>query len=139
LKLFGVSAHEDPNAKIRLTAHQARFRESPKMYYFINVGSLSSHPFSITHVHYRDPDVSIMIQPASRPLPVLLGAGDAWATYVATERLPKDFRSDAYDKFIVRLATGEVYRSCKEDSILPEGSVPGGPIQLTDTGEDSIA
>lgn len=139
LQVFGALADGNPAAKIRLTSHQARFRPSPRMYYFVNIANIHDRCISITHVHYKDPMHSILVQPSSRRLPVMLQAGETWATYFSTERVPDEFRSDAYDKFVARLATGEIYRSTKENSILPAGSVPGGPITLNERGEDPSA
>lgn len=119
--------------EIRLTSHQAVFRVSERtFFYFINVCNLMDRAIAITHVHYQDPTHHISITPRSRPLPVKLEAADVWCTFIRKGHLPLEFSEDAFDKFFVRLVNGHVYRSKKEDSIMNEGSVPGGAIMMED-------
>jgi hypothetical protein len=73
-----------------------------------------------------------MIRPWSRPLPVRLKVNEAWSTWVAVSKLPPAEQSNAFDNFQIRLSTGEVFRSRKEETVLPQGAVPGGPIDERD-------
>ncbi len=140
LRVFGSVANEDPQAKLRLTAHQARFRANERMYYFVNVTNVHQVAVVVTHVHYRDDQESIPIRPRSRPLPSpSLSPGEPWSTFIGLDRIPAEFRDRAYDMFVVRLSTGDTYRSVKESTILPEGSVPGGPILLDGEGLEPSA
>ena len=140
LRRLAPVASDDPAAKIRLTVHQAQFRANPRLYYFVNVANRVDHRIEITHVHYRDPMISLLVRPESRPLPTgPLAPAQAWATWIGADRIPEEFRDDAYGMFEVRLSTGELYRSSKEDTMLPEGPVPGGPVELGPGGLDSSA
>jgi hypothetical protein len=56
----------------------------------------------------------------------------AWSTWIAVSELPPKELVNAFDNFQVRLSTGEIFKSRKEESILPPGSVPGGPIDERD-------
>ncbi len=117
---------------VRLTSHQARFRRFPRMYYFVNLANRSNVPIEITHVWYEDSSHHIQVSPLSRRLPVRLAVNEAWCTWLPTEELPFQRQDDAYDRFRIRLSTGEVMGSRKEDTVPPVGPVPGGPIDPRD-------
>lgn len=117
---------------LRLTSHQARFRSSPQMFYFVNLANKASFPLEVTHVWYEDPTCHIPIQPFSRRLPARLEARQPWCTWLAIDEIPERWRDNAYDRFRVRLSTGEVIGSLKEDTVPPVGPVPGGLIDPRD-------
>jgi hypothetical protein len=125
------SHEESKNPSLRVFSHIACFKVRPTdNFYFVSVANCSAAPVTITHVHYRDADLSIPVSPADRQLPRLLQPGEAWDTFIAVAAIPDQFRFSAYDKFVVRLASGDLYRSVKNDSVLPEGAVAGGPIDV---------
>jgi hypothetical protein len=117
---------------IRLTSHQAHFRSGARMLYFINIANRTPLPVEITHVWYEDHQCHIQVQPWSRRVPVRLEAHQAWCTWLGRDEIPEAHRDDAYDRFRLRLSTGEVIASNKEDSVPPVGPVPGGPIDERD-------
>ncbi|MGL4461359.1 MAG: toll/interleukin-1 receptor domain-containing protein [Planctomycetia bacterium] len=129
---------ETPGAetKLRVTSHVARFVAHPRMHYFVTVVNISDRPVSISHVHYRDPGQFISVAPKGRRLPYRLDLADAWLTYLPVALVPAPFRDSAFDKFFVRLATGEIKRSAKETSILMQGTPSGGPIIFPKNWDD---
>lgn len=117
---------------LRLTSHQARFQSSPRMFYFVNVANKATFPLEITHVWYEDPTCHIQVEPLSRQLPVRLDVRQAWCTWLPVDAVPERWQGNAYDRFRVRLSTGEVIGSRKEDTVPPIGPVPGGLIDPRD-------
>ena len=131
LQLHSRDAENAP-PPVRLTSHQARFRSSPRMLYFVNIANRTAMPVEITHVWYEDHQSHIQIEPWSRRLPVRLEPNQAWCTWLERDEIPEAHQDDAYDRFRLRLSTGEVIGSRKEDSVPPIGPVPGGPIDERD-------
>jgi len=121
---------------LRLTSHQARFRSSNRMLYFVNLANKAPFPLEVTHVWYEDPTCHIQIHPRSRPLPVRLDIRQPWCTWIAIDELPERWQDNTYDRFRVRLSTGEVIASRKEDTVPPVGPVPGGLIDPRDLDRD---
>jgi hypothetical protein len=132
LKLHRSEPSDAADTLIRLTAHQARFQQSLRMFYFINVVNRSNDPLEITHAWYEDATCHISIEPMSRQLPTRLDPRQAWSTWVPVDAIPQRWQDHAYDRFRVRLSTGEVVGSRKEDTVPPVGGVPGGPIDWRD-------
>jgi hypothetical protein len=125
----------DASKLVRLTVHTGRFaRNLEELLYFVNLTNQSKEVIEITHVWFQCPDSNcqIIIRPWSRPLPVRLQVNQAWSTWVTVGKLPPAQQSNAFDNFQIRLSTGEVFRSRKEESFLPPGPVPGGPIDERD-------
>ncbi len=125
-------AHVIQPVSVRLTVHQARFARSPKMFYFLNLTNRSAESVEITHAWYEEQGCYIKISPWSRPLPVRLENNQAWCTWLAVDEIPAESRQNVYDRFRIRLSTGEIFKSRREDTIPPMGSVPGGPIDSRD-------
>ena len=117
---------------IRFKTHQAVFSNSPVLYYFLTITNLQSQPIEITHVWYEDGMNHTAIQPRSRPLPKRLDAREVWETWISLYKLPEEFRYNAYNSFRVRLSTGDIYASSKDDTVPPTGTVPGGSILISD-------
>jgi hypothetical protein len=117
---------------LRVTSHQARFQRSPRMFYFVNIANKTRYPLEITHVWYEDPTCHIQIEPLSRSLPVRLKARQPWCTWLPVDAIPERWQDNSYDRFRVRLSTGEVIGSQKEETVPPVGPVPGGPIDSRD-------
>jgi hypothetical protein len=132
LQLHLSQPTEAGDTLLRLTAHQARFRRSPRMFYFVNVANKAPYPIEITHVWYEDPTCHIQVAPWSRRLPARLEVRQPWCTWLPVDSIPGRWQDDAYDRFRVRLSTGEVIGSRKEDTVPPVGPVPGGPIDPRD-------
>jgi hypothetical protein len=74
----------------------------------------------------------IRVRPESRLLPTRLAVNEIWESWLPISQIPEQFRHNAYDCFRVRLSTGEVFVSSKEDTVPPIGSVPGGGILASD-------
>lgn len=117
---------------IRLTAHQARFARNPRMCYFLNVTNTGERPVEVTHLWYEDSAHHIPIRSDSRPLPRRLEVNEAWSSWIPVDGLPEFTRANAYDRFRLRLSSGAVVASVKEDTVPPYGTVPGGPITVAD-------
>jgi hypothetical protein len=132
LQLHRSEPTDTGDSLLRLTAHQARFRRSPRMYYFVNLANKAAFPLEVTHVWYEDPTCHIQIEPLSRQLPARLDVRQPWCTWLAVDAIPERWRDNAYDRFRVRLSTGEVIGSRKEDTVPPVGPVPGGSIDTRD-------
>lgn len=111
---------------VRLTVHVARFRSAPKLYYFVNLANVSGRPVEVTHVWYQDSANHVRVNPPLRPLPVRLQPSQAWSTWLALDAVPQPHRSTAHNMFRIRLSDGTVLTSTRDDTIPPEGTVPGG-------------
>lgn len=121
------SGNVQENKTIRLTAHQARFaNDLNRHYYFINVTNISEKPIEMTHAWYENGTDHVRVNPRERPLPARLDINEPWATWIAVDDLPEQHRESAFDKFRVRLSTGDIFTSRREENIPPIGSVPGG-------------
>ena len=117
------------SSNIRIRCHQAAFTQDPyNLFYFVSITNLMQHPIEITHVWYEDVNKYIEIKNGSRATPKRLDQSEVWVTWLNIRNIPDEFRHNAYDKFRVRLSTGEIFDSEKEDSMPPRGSVPGGEI-----------
>jgi hypothetical protein len=127
------------SAPMRFTSHQARFVANPEMHYFLNISNLGAGPLEITHVWYEDAVGRIPVKRDSRPLPKRLEASEAWCSWIPCSHLPAEWRPNAYDRFRLRLSTGEILASVKEDSIPSRGSVPGGEILASDIESNASA
>lgn len=125
------STTNNPTA-IRFRTHQAVFSHSPVVHYFLTITNLHSQPIELTHIWYEDPNHHIAVQYQSRPLPKRLDVNEVWETWLSVDDLPAEFRQNAYDSFRVRLSTGEVFASSKDDTVPPIGIIPGGPIFVSD-------
>jgi hypothetical protein len=138
----------DTSQLVRLTVHPGSFSRNPaEPLYFLNLTNQSEDLIEITHVWFQcsSSDCQIMIRPWSRPLPVRLLVNQVWSTWIAAGKIPPAEQSNAFDNFQIRLSTGEVFRSRKEESVPRRGSVPGGPIDerdfplLTSSDETSVS
>lgn len=120
------------SVKARFTSHQARFVAGNELFYFLNATNLSENSIEITHLWYEDGKHHIPVRPNSRPLPKRLAVSEAWSSWISTNSIPEQTRSNAYDLFRLRLSSGEILTSVKDDSVPPYGSVAGGPILNAD-------
>jgi hypothetical protein len=103
LQLHVSPPTETGESLLRVTTHQARFRSSPQMFYFVNIANRASFPLELTHVWYEDPTCHIQIEPLSRPLPARLEVRQPWCTWLAVDAIPEQWRDNAYSRFRVRL------------------------------------
>jgi TIR domain len=124
-----VRSHKDSEGVIRLTSHIARFESSPTNMYFVTACNLSPGPWEISHVWLETVEEEVFFSNPSRPLPARLESGQSWSTWIPVDNVPAAYRQNAYGLFRVRLSTGEIYASTKEDTVPNRGSVPGGPIR----------
>lgn len=136
LRLHIRGQQSSPSTDVRLTVHRARFARSLGKFYFVNVTNRATEIIEITHVWYEDHDCHIRVNPWSRPLPVRLEVNEAWSTWLPITAVPEAFRHNAYDKFRIRLSTGELFESRKEDTVPPYGSAPGGRVDPRDFALD---
>jgi hypothetical protein len=136
MKVF--QSHQQPESKsnnpttIRFRTHQAVFSHSPVLFYFLTITNLQHQPIEITHIWYQDINHHIAIQSQSRPLPKRLDVNEEWETWLSIDNIPEEFRHNAYDFFRIRLSTGEVFASSKDDTTPPIGTIPGGGIYPSD-------
>jgi hypothetical protein len=117
---------------VRFRTHQAVFSQSPVTFYFLTITNLQNQPIELTHIWYEDANHHIAIQYQSRPLPKRLGVNEGWETWLSTNHIPDEYRDNAYDLFRIRLSTGEVFASSKDDTTPPIGTIPGGGISPSD-------
>ena len=142
-KIFrALKTHERPETKsqkatrVRFTTHQARFVSNPTLHYFLNITNVDSVPLEITHIWYEDAVHHVPVRRNSRPLPKRLEPSEVWSSWIPLGKLPQKARLNSYDRFKLRLSTGEVFVSEKEDTVPPYGSVPGGTILLSDIEDE---
>ncbi len=142
-KVFrALKTHERPETsareatRVRFTTHQARFVSNPTLHYFLNITNVDSVPLEITHIWYEDAVHHVPVRRNSRPLPKRLEPREAWSSWIPLGELPQEARLNSYDRFKLRLSTGEVLVSEKEDTVPPYGRVPGGTILLSDIEDD---
>lgn len=138
-----LKTHERPphtssqSPRVRFTSHQARFAANDDLHYFLNITNVDERPLEITHVWYEDASCHIPVKRDSRPLPKRLEVSEAWSSWIPLSNLPEEARPNAYDRFRLRLSTGEVFGSIKEDTVPPYGSVPGGEILASELEPES--
>lgn len=112
---------------VTVTTHPAVFDGIDMPCQFITVINETRTPVILTHVFYRDPDVDVYFEPASRTLPFTLAPHSIWETYIPHHRLPSHTNLSRY--FRVRLggARGTVLASRAGDP--PDrGMIPAGPV-----------
>jgi len=119
-------------AIIRFKTHQACFISNPSICYFLTITNLWDRPIELTHLWYEDINYHIPVRPDSRMLPKRLDVNEIWESWLPISNMPDQFSHNAYDYFRVRISTGEVFVSSKEDTVPPFGSVPGGGIFTSD-------
>lgn len=131
-------ASSDPATatRVRFTSHQARFSKAKEYYYFVNVSNIDVKSIEITHVWYEDAGHYLPVRRDSRPLPKRLEPSEAWSSWIPVNQLPQGRRADAYDRFRLRLSTGEVFSSVKDETVPSFGSVPGGEVLERDIVPD---
>lgn len=139
LFLRAPSGHLFVQPAVRFTSHKARFVSDPTLCYFLNVTNVSREPIEITHLWFEGAGKHISVNLKSRPLPHLLEAEKAWSTWIPIEALPESCRAEGFDHFQLRVSTGETFRSTRDVSMPPAGSVPGGEIQTVDKPTSAIS
>jgi hypothetical protein len=114
--------------KVQVLVHHASFAQSGRPCYFINITNLSrEREIEVTHVWFAvEPQVHA--RASERPLPKRLRPDETWETWVEADRLPRDIGDRVFTLGCVRLSTGRVIRSRKNEEVPSEGTVPGGPI-----------
>jgi hypothetical protein len=133
LQIDKNSATNETNySKVRFTSHQARFVAGRELHYFLNATNLGKDPIEFTHLWYEDGTHHIPVRCNSRPLPKRLAVNEVWSSWISVNSLPELARNDAYGLFRLRLSSGEILTSIKDDNIPPYGSVAGGPILTSD-------
>jgi hypothetical protein len=120
--------HKEAAGVLRFTSHIARFEHSQDNQYFLTISNLSASAWEITHVWLETFEEEVFFKNDSRLLPARLEPGQSWSTWVGVDKVPAAHRQNAYGLFRVRLSTGQIYASTKEDSVPNRGAVPGGPI-----------
>lgn len=102
--------------------------------YFINVTNLSpDREVEITHVWFEwSPQIHVIR--AERPLPRRLKLDESWETWLEINELPSSIvEHDVFELGRVRLSTGQVFRSKRNEDVPSMGLVPGDPFQMTGT------
>lgn len=131
--LESTSRSPDPTGSsepIRVLVHFARFVATTTLCCFINVTNwCRDEDVEITHVWLEGAHKKHFAHNPDRPLPKRLRPRESWETWIPVPSLEGEFHDvDWYSSGRVRVSTGEVVVSSRNDSVPPEGSVPGGPI-----------
>lgn len=118
--------------RVRFTAHLATFAGSARTAYFLTVVNLSeAREIEIPHL-WLACEPPITASRIDRPLPRRFIPDGAWETWVFADALPAAARAAALHLARLRLSTGRVVKSQPDESVPPEGSVPGRPITHAD-------
>lgn len=109
---------------VRVRTHRAYLPPNVDCY-FINVTNLSpQRDAEITHVWMAsDPEVHVLN--LQRQLPRRLRPEESWETWIEVDRLPENVRETAHALARVRLSTGSVIKSKRNENVPPIGSIPG--------------
>src|SRR6266851_3087233 len=107
--------------RVRVRVHRASFADG-NIYgpdcYFVNVTNVSlNREVEVTHVWFEcSPEVHALR--SERPLPKRLKVDETWATWVRVGELPAGVTDeDVYKLARVRLSTGKVFRSKKNEHV----------------------
>ena len=119
----------DSQPSLRLTVHFACFSGANAPCCFINATNLCQNiDLEITHV-WIESQPKVYALNKSRPLPKRLKPHETWETWIPFQGIPYEFiRDGLYQLARVRLSTGEIVSSFKNEGVPEMGSVPGGPI-----------
>ena len=96
---------------------------------FINVTNICRDvDVEITHV-WIEGIPQVFAHNRDRLLPKRLRPHESWETWIPVDRLdPQMTEAGLYQAARVRVSTGEVVASVRNDTVPGEGAVPGGPI-----------
>jgi hypothetical protein len=110
---------------VRVLCHRAVLLSQRRECYFINVTNLSlQREAEVTHVWMECGREIPVLNPARR-LPRRLKPEESWETWIEVESLPASFREDAFKRARVRLSSGRIIKSTKNESVPAAGYVPG--------------
>ncbi|HET6207054.1 MAG TPA: hypothetical protein VFD98_09605, partial [Terracidiphilus sp.] len=113
---------------VRITVHRAHFANTLRECFFINVTNLSrTREIEITHVWFASTPPVHAVE-ADRPLPKRLKPDEPWETWVDVGRLSAIDQQTAYKLARVRLSTGAIIKSKRNEGVPTEGTVAGGPV-----------
>jgi len=115
--------------RLRVTVHVGTFVKTNTVCCFINVTNLASSDVEVTHVWMESSPPTF---PATdeRPLPRRLKPQESWETWIPLGELVARIESEElYRLGRVRLSTGTVVSSVRNDSVPARGSVAGGAIR----------
>ena len=140
LSSFSSRSRTSVIRKIRVRVHVARFIKDPegRKHFFVNVVNESpKRELQISHVYFEDKakGIFLSIQPKARKLPTRLKLDESWETWIPVSQIEDamgvqlDQNESMYNKFFVRLTSGDVFDSERNMSVPQQGSVPGGPIE----------
>jgi hypothetical protein len=125
----GYAPRRPTSGPVRVTVHLAYFARTGTPCCFINVTNLCQDvDVEITHV-WVEAVPQVFAHNRDRPLPKRLRPHESWETWIPADRLNPDMTEAAlYQAARVRVSTGEVVPSVRNDSVPAEGMIPGGPI-----------
>lgn len=114
------------NCAPRVLTHLAVFDGLPtRPALFINVTNLSpTAPCEITHV-WLETEPKAHVLRRERTLPTRLRPQESWETWLFLDELPAHAPSDLFNSARVRLSTGQVLASQRNESVPDQGFVPG--------------
>jgi TIR domain len=120
----------DGSPQVRLLAHIAVFIGSQTPFYFLKVVNDSLvNPVQIEKIWF-DVGMMLEINNPQRPLPVILGAGDTFETWMPTAEVPA--QADILTRARVRLGDGSIVESTANTTYAPAGIVGGGGAPLSE-------
>jgi hypothetical protein len=126
---YGEGAEATHVEPVRVTVHIARFIGTGAPCCFINVTNLAPSDVEVTHV-WVDSTPPAFPTTRDRLLPKRLQPQESWETWIPLSELPRGLAIDRLPQMArARLSTGRVVPSVANDSVPPQGSVPGGPIR----------
>jgi hypothetical protein len=149
LTLAGLILSRTITRRVRVTVHRADFVDvsacattktvlqltvAPECY-FVNVTNISlNREVEVTHVWFECSPKVYLVR-TERPLPKRLKVDETWETWILTKELPASLTDeDAYTLARVRLSSGKVFRSKRNDPVPNIGWVPGGNPPQAPTG-----
>lgn len=113
---------------LRLTVHRAFFLPFGPECVFLNATNVGTdNDLEITHVWLETPSPLHIVQP-DRRLPKRLKPMETWETWIKVEALDESIEQDVFTLGRVRLSTGEVITSIRNEFVPTYGAIPGGPV-----------
>lgn len=113
---------------VQVLVHFAYFARIPREHVFVNVTNLQADgDVVVTHVWVDSPQPTFP-QTSDRPLPRRLRPMETWETWIPVDSIRGVSREEIFRLARVRLSTGQVIVSRKNETVPFRGTVPGGPV-----------
>ena len=124
----GIQSLHPATTNLRLSIHRAFFLPFGPECFFFNATNIGiDHDLEITHVWLETSPAVHVVHP-DRPLPKRLKPMETWETWVRVDVLDESIEHNVFTLGRVRLSTGEVVSSIRNEFVPSRGYVPGGPV-----------